>query len=165
MHLAPGRNLSDLCAELERLAATTPRLPAPRLHVATLGRFVALRPLEGSARLQALADACVMQLDPWRAVLPAGEMERRAAGLAAEQRARLRRWGYPHVLAGWRLHFTLSDPIADEGARTDLLAAAQVHFAAALAAPLDVASMSLFEEPAPGAPFRLRQRFALRPLS
>lgn len=38
-------------------------------------------------------------------------------------------------------------------------------FHATLALPLDLASIALFEGSAPGAPFVLRQRFALRPLS
>ncbi|MDP1902463.1 MAG: DUF1045 domain-containing protein [Rubrivivax sp.] len=165
MHLAPGRELAGLCTELQRLAEATPRFALQPLGVATLGRFVALRPPCTPPRLQALADACVTRLDPWRAPLAPGELERRAAGLSEERRALLQRWGYPHVLQAWRFHLTLSDSIADAAARQSWLAAARQHFADALAAPLEMASISLFEEPAPGEPFRLRQRFALRQVS
>lgn len=64
-------------------------------------------PLEG---LQRVADACVRDLDAFRA--PASETElgrRRNAKQSARQEALLARWGYPYAFEEFRFHMTLSD--------------------------------------------------------
>ena len=65
--------------------------------------------------LQALADACVEQLDPLRA--PPSEAElarRRRAKLTARQDAMLVRWGYPYVFDTWFFHMTLTRRLSAE---------------------------------------------------
>lgn len=161
MALADGLGPADLVAALQRLATDYPAFDLPPLRVGTLHDFVALRLAGPCPPLQALADDCVMRLDALRRPLTADEAARREAGLDDAQRERLARWGYPHVLAGWRCHLTLSDRLPSDERRAEVLRAAERHFAAALAAPCRVATLAWFEEPAPGQPFVLRRRFAL----
>ena len=80
----------------------------------------------------------------------------------AEQRALLKRHGYPHVLSHWRFHMTLTDSLPpDDVLRDHLQQAAAQHFDAALSQPLECDALSLFTEPAPGQPFRLLHRYPL----
>lgn len=163
MRLAPGRSLASLQEALARLAQRHHRFEMPPLATAWLSDFLALRPVdavpEGHA-LRRLADDAVQSLDAWRA--PPTEADRArhdGPGLSERQRASLRQWGYPHVLADWRLHLTLTGPLQAD--RAHWLAAAQSHFAPALAEPLACADIALFMQPAPDAPFQLQQRFPL----
>ncbi len=162
MRLAEGQGLPDLRRALDALAARHAPFALPPLAVGTLGGFVALRLVQEPPALRALADDAVTRLDPLRAALPAAEAARRAQGLDDEQRALLQRWGYPHVFNRWRFHLTLTDPLPDAARRDAACVAAQRHFAAALAAPALLASVCLFEEPAPRAPLRLVHRCPLR---
>ena len=81
--------------------------------------FLALRETVPCPPLQALADACVEQLDPFRA--PPSEAElarRRRANLTPQQDAMLVRWGYPYVFDTWFFHMTLTRRLtAEEKAR------------------------------------------------
>ena len=61
----------------------------------------------------------------------------------------------------WQFHMTLSDATPEPDARARLRLEAQRHFAPALVGPAVCASVSVFVEPAPGAPFVLARRFAL----
>lgn len=147
-------------------AAGMPRFPMPRLEVATLGGFVALRPaleVDGLDPLRQLADASVRELDAFRAPMDDAELARRSAGLSDTQRELLARWGYPHVFGHWRFHMTLSGPLPAEAQaeRDGIVEDARRHFMAALAVPLACESVSLFVEPAPGEPFVLARRFPL----
>lgn len=164
--LKPPMRLLDhgeaaLLAAIEALATATPAFAMPALEVAPLSDFLALRPRAALARehpLWRLADACVRELDAWRAPPDAAETaRRRAPDSDAEQLTLLARWGYPHVLQRWRFHLTLSDREPSAA----LADAARQHFAAALAVPLHCEELCLFVEPAPGAPFQLRRRFRL----
>jgi hypothetical protein len=148
------------------LAQRTPRFAMPVLSVQWLAEFIALRPvplLLPTHPLRRLADACVTELDAWRAPPSPEELQRRlAAPLAASQRELVQRYGYPHVLAHWRFHMTLSDVLPpDAPLRGALHSAATQHFAAALGQPLTCDALSLFAEPVPGQPFRLLQRYPL----
>jgi len=113
------------------------------------------------APLRALASDAVQGLDALRAPLDAAALQRRAQGLDAAGRARLERWGYAHVLEGWRFHMTLSDALADDAARAALLRATGVHFGAALGVPVRVDALAHFVEPGPGAPLQLVRRIGL----
>jgi putative phosphonate metabolism protein len=161
MRLADGRDEEGLRTAVAELARRTPAFEMPALQVQTLRNFLALRPAAPVGEdhpLRRLADACVTDLDTWRAPPTDEELQRRRPeALPDEERALLQRYGYPHVLAHWRFHMTLSD----SGADTALHAPATAHFAAALAQPLACDALSLFVEPAPGQPFRLAHRFAL----
>jgi len=163
MRLAPGCSEAGLREAVAQLAQRTPRLVMPALSVQWLDNFLALQPLAllpASHPLHRLADACVTELDAWRAEPTPDELQRRlAAPMGAEQRALLQRHGYPHVLGHWRFHMTLSNSLPPDAALRDALhQAASRHFAAALGQPLECDSLSLFTEPAPGQPFRLLHR-------
>lgn len=162
MRLRPEVEAQTLLDHAAALAWRTTAFDMPPLRVGWLSGFLALQPAAALAPghpLRRLADACVMELDAWRAAPAAAELARRAAGLDEAQRARLQRWGYPHVLDGWRFHMTLSDtlPAPDPA----LEAAARAHFAATLARPLRCEDLSVFIEDSPGAPLRLLARLPL----
>ncbi len=165
--LNPDHDASSFVDAVGALAARTRCFMMPVLQVDRLGSFLALRPthhLLPEHPLRRLADSCVCDLDPWRALPDETELRRRMAdpALSTTQREALARWGYPHVFEHWRFHMSLSDPLADDDPRREALqAAAQRHFAQALAEPLPCASICIFAEPATGAPFLLTHRFEL----
>lgn len=166
MRLA-GRDEAALQAALERLASGHAVFAMPALSVQWLADFLALQPtllLGREHPLHRLADACVTELDGFRAPPTPEELRRRHSDtLNAAQRELLARYGYPHVLAHWRFHMTLSDSLPpDAELRHDLQCVAEAHFASALAQPLRGDAICLFVEPAPGAPLRLLRRFPLR---
>ena len=166
MALREGAAPAEFVAAVEALAARTPRFGMPALEVGTLGGFVALRPVDAIAAdhpLRRLADACMRELDGWRAPLNEGELQRRLAGpsLSPAQKELLLRWGYPHAFEHWRFHMTLSDTVHDDTRRESLRADAQRHFTRALAQPLGCDSLCVFTEPAAGEPFALSHRVAL----
>jgi hypothetical protein len=162
--LRDGATRSQLLAALARFVDRRAAFAMPRLGVAPLGDFLALRPIERDATapgqaLRELADDCVRQFDEFRRPPSPAETARRlAAGLDEAQRANLARWGYPHVFDQWRFHMTLTDSLSDDRLRAALLADAARHFADALAEPLRCEGVALFVEEAPGADFRLLQR-------
>lgn len=161
MRLPPGRSPQALCAALARRLREMQAFVLPPLRVGVLGRFVALLLPHTPPPLQTLADVCICEFDDWRRAMPAAELARRSTGLNIDQLAALQRWGYPFVLSQWTFHVTLSNLIDDAVARTALQLQAEVHFAAALTVPATVRSVCVFEEPAPGQPFRLLTRIPL----
>lgn len=169
MRLADGVDDTTLHRRVAALAASLQAFDMPPLQVGWLGAFLALRPVQPvppEHPLQALADACVTQLDDLRAPPTPGELARRQPQhLGPRQRELLQRYAYPHVLDEWRFHMTLSDPLADLGNDQAHAVARQAreHFAAALRVPLRCEQLALCVEPRPGADFELRCRFALGP--
>lgn len=163
MSLREGVGIDELVASVARLASETPAFPLPRLAVVAHDGFIALRPqpeLEPAHPLQGLAARCVQELDRYRATQPA---RRPTAGLDARQMELLARWGYPHVLDRWRFHLTLSDALElSSPPAQQLQAEAREHFAAALEQPHWVASICVFEEPAPGAALQIAARLPLQ---
>ena len=109
--LAHGLDESAVVAQLETLAQRLkPALLSP-LRVATLGGFVALVPEQIPNSLNALAAACVTELDLLRAPLREEELaRRRAAPLDSREAELLAQYGYPYVMERFRLHFTLTGP-------------------------------------------------------
>lgn len=149
--------LQDTCA---RLAGKFAPVSLDGLEVARLGRFLALRPVGDTRDLNALAAACVRDLDPFRA--PASETEmnrRRAAGLTMEQDANLTNWGYPYVLEAFRFHITLSGRLSKP-----MLANVQTvlnqRLVPLLPAPFDISNLALVGEAEDGR-FHMLQRYAL----
>lgn len=167
MRLAAGARLDDLLASVERLARRGHEFQMPPLQVAWLERFLALRPLHPLAErspLQQLANACVAELDHYRAPPGDAELARRLATPLDELgQDLLLRWGYPHVLQRWRFHMTLSDSLADpQGPEARaMFREAEQHFAVALRTPLAAESVCVFEQPGGERPFQLLHRFAL----
>ncbi len=165
--LKPPFRLADGCQvdDLETAVADHARRHAPIclpfLKLDRLGSFFALVPENRSDAARALAAGCVMAFDAFRAPAPPGETaRRRAAGLTPAQEENLQRWGYPYVLEEFRLHYTLTGPVRDED-EADLL---QRYLAAATIGPgtgVLIDALWLFAQAAPGAPFRIKQRYAL----
>ena len=162
--LRDGLDARSLCHEIQRIARTWRDFAMPPLHVGWLDGFLALRPaasLHAEHPLWRLANRCVTELDPWRAAPDASERQRRerqSRSSSGEQKALLDTWGYPHVLAHWRFHMTLSDsgpPHADA-----LRQRAEQHFAMALSQPLTAAGVALFAQLRVEGPFVLLRRFA-----
>lgn len=167
MRLAPGMTRDDFLASVERLARRGHEFGMPALQLDWLDRFIAIRPqhpLAERSPMQQLANACVVELDHYRAAPDGAELVRRlSAPLDELGQDLLLRWGYPHVLQRWRFHMTLSDRF-DNPQTSEAQAVfrqARQHFASALAAPLAAESVCVFEQPGPGEAFRLLHRFAL----
>jgi putative phosphonate metabolism protein len=162
MRLAPGATWPDLLGAATMLAARLSPFDLPRLAVADLHGFLALRESEPCAPLQALADACVEHLDAFRA--PPGEDElarRRRGGLSAEQDAMLARWGYQYVFSTWFFHMTLTRRLS-EAEKAIYRPAAEAYFAEAVRISRRVSEICLFTQPAPGTPFTIAARLPLR---
>ena len=150
-----------LVEDAASLAARLAPFALPPLQVIDLSGFLALCEVAPCPALQALADACVTELDAHRVPADAAEtMRRRRSGLSPEQDAMLLDWGYPYVLSTWRFHMTLTRRLSAEE-RATILPAAEAHFAAACATPRRVTSICLFTQSASDSPFMLAERLPL----
>ncbi len=161
MRLVEGTDWGAFVAAVRSAAADIAPFALPRLAVADLRGFLALRETTPCAPLQALADACVERVDSFRAQPSEEELaRRRRARLSAGQDAMLVRWGYPYVFDTWFFHMTLTRRL--EGAEKDrVLAAAEDWFAPALAVDRRVEDICLFTQASPGAAFTLAERIPL----
>ncbi|MDA8350336.1 MAG: DUF1045 domain-containing protein [Pseudomonadota bacterium] len=161
--LAQQFDPAELLLALKRIAEEFAPFDLPRLHLGELGGFLALQLVQPCAALQALADACVVRLQPMAAPLTAAERDRYAArGLSAGQQALLHEWGYPYVREEFCFHMTLTDRLdgLSSPQRAELRAAAAASFET-LPQPLHFDALSLFAEPQPGAALRRVARIAL----
>lgn len=151
--------LQDACA---RLAASHRTVRLQGLEVARLGRFLALRPIGDASSLNALAAACVSDLDGFRAPMTQSELARRRAGrLTMEQDANLTNWGYPYVLDAFRFHITLTGRLD----KTNLARAQSVlsdRLTPLLPNPFEIRDLALVGEDAMGQ-FHLIRRYELLP--
>jgi len=162
MRLAPGRTWEELHAAATALADRLVPFDLPPLAVRDLHGFLALRETTPSEPLQALADACVAELDAFRAPPTEAELQRRRrSNLSERQDAMLVRWGYPYVFDTWFFHMTLTRRL-DATEKQRLMPAVAAYFAQATACPRRVGDICLFVQPAPGVPFVIRQRLPLR---
>jgi putative phosphonate metabolism protein len=162
MRLAEGRSWADLMSAVRSVAAGIAPFDLPRLAVHDLRGFLALRETEPCPALQALADACVEQLDPFRA--PPSEAElaaRRGAQLSPEQEAMLARWGYPYVFGTWFFHMTLTRRLS-ELEKEVFLPAAEAYFAPVLEVPRRVVDLCIFTQAGPDASFNIAERVRLK---
>jgi hypothetical protein len=162
MRLTDGIGWTAFMAAVRSTAAGIEPFDLPPLGVSDLRGFLALREMEPSTNLQALADACVEQLDPFRHPLSAEELtKRRKAKLSAEHDAMLVRWGYPYVFGSWVFHMTLTRRLSDTE-KSVIMPAAETWFAPALAVTRRVEDICVFTQIAPGAAFTLAERVRLR---
>ena len=162
MRLAQGRQWSDVLQATQELARHAAPFELPNLAVSDVHGFLALRETQPSTPLQALADACVAQLDPLRALPSETELSRRRrAELTPRQEAMLQRWGYPYVFDTWFFHMTLTRRLS-EAEKQRVQPLAEQHFAHAIAVPRRVLDVCLFIQPQPGAPFVIAERLELR---
>ena len=161
----PMRLRTNYSAFLDNAAALARGLAPfamPRLHVADLSGFLAVREAEPCPALRALADACVSGVDRHRAPPDDAELaRRRQGGLSAAREANLLRWGYPGVFDEWRFHMTLTRRLT-EAERAVFLPAAAAHLAGALPHPRRVDDICVFTQAGPGAPFMIAERLPMR---
>ena len=146
-----------------QLAGRTAPFDLPPLAVSDVFGFLALRETVPCPPLQALADACVEHLDPFRAPPSDAELaRRRRANLTPRQDAMLVRWGYPYVFDTWFFHMTLTRRLTAEEKRR-LPCRRRRHISRVRSRlPRRVTDICLFVQPAPGEPFVIEQRLPLR---
>jgi hypothetical protein len=162
MRLKPGTDWEALVAQAEHVAATIPAFPLPALSVQDVHGFLALRETVACPQLQALSDAFVAGMDAFRAPPDEAELARRRRnGLSATAEAMLARWGYPSVFETWYFHMTLTRRLT-AAEHAVFRPAAEAWFAEAVAEPRMVSDVCLFTQAAPGAPFSVALRVALR---
>lgn len=153
--------LDDLREALQALAATFTAFDIPALQVRKLGGFLALCPEGNKDAINAVASACVTQLDKLAAPLSSDELERRRrkGSLSTQEDALLVRWGYPYVLERYRFHLSLTGNLedVDDGTVQRLEQAAQAWFDELPPCPFD--GLSLFAEPTKGADFVFVERW------
>jgi ribose 1,5-bisphosphokinase len=150
--LAPGASLAKVVAELQRFCASRRAFALPGLRVTRLADFLALVPEAPDARLDRLAADCVVHFERYRAPLDELELlRRRRTPLSARQDALLERWGYPYVLDEFRCHYSLTGALRHAAPEAPPLPQE----------PMPVDAVCLFEEPSPGADFRLVHRAPL----
>lgn len=154
IRLAAGCDETGLMRRLNTLAATLKPVALGRLRAAVLGNFVALVPDTEPAGLQALAAACVRELDDLRAPLLVAERARRRVDrLDARAIELLDLYGYPHVLERFRFHLTLTGPVDPDVAQAVIRAVTPELERLNTAAPLLLDRLCLFVEKTPGDPF------------
>lgn len=146
--------LATLQARMQTLASTLKPLALGPLQAIVLDDFVALVPRTPPEALAPLAAACVSGLDDLRRPLTPADLRRRQAhALDARGLELLQRYGYPHVLERFRLHFTLTGPVAPPVAQRvrQAVDGPVAHLNAS--APLVLDRLCLFVEAAPGQAF------------
>ena len=152
--LGGGHSEEDLWARLRALAAGLAPVALGPLSVVALGDFVAWVPSAPPRELADVATRCVIDLDDLRAPLTPPELaRRRPESLDARGRELLSRYGYPHVLERFRLHFSLSGPV-DAATAQRVIEAWTPRTAQLNQAPLLLDRLCLFIETAPGQAFR-----------
>lgn len=113
--LAKGFTPEALTQAVSDVAKTCKSAKIAGLELSQLGRFLALTPQGNLDGLAAIAQACVTELDAFRAAPDAAELDRRrASGLSAPQENNLVRWGYPYVLSEFQFHLTLTGKLPEE---------------------------------------------------
>lgn len=159
--LSEGVGLGDLREALRAIAASFTAFDMPALQVRRLADFLALCPEGDKHAINAVASACVTQLNDLAAPLSSDELERRRrmGTLSTQEDALLVRWGYPYVLERYRFHLSLTGNLQGVDARTveRLEQAAQAWFGELPPCPFD--GLALFAEPAKGADLVLVERW------
>jgi len=155
--LADGATVDALCDAAALFARARKPFAIP-IRLSALGSFLALTEAEPGEGIAALHADALAAFEPFRAPLTEADLARRLASpLTERQKAHLAEWGYPYVLDDFRLHFTLTGRLpSEERARAGT--ALGDYFAADLAQPLPIDAICVFEQPAPGAPFRIIHR-------
>ncbi len=162
MALRAGMTWDALVTEAEDLASRIAPFDLPRLKVADLHGFLAVVDAEPSPALRALADACVTDLDHFRAPPDGAELaRRRRSKLSDAQDANLVRWGYPYVLDAWFFHMTLTRRLNAEE-HLAIRPEAEAMFAQTLQAARRVTEICLYAQPIPGAAFVVAERLPLK---
>lgn len=159
--LADGVAKGDLIDKMAEFCAVTPGFDVPALKLSLLDGFLAMTLAEASEALDRFADEVVRFFDPLRAPLTPTDIARRnPEALSPAELRNLESWGYPYVFDCFQYHMTLSARL-DDGTARRVLAIAAEYFAPVLDRPVAIDALTLFVEPAPGAPFEIHSRVPL----
>jgi hypothetical protein len=152
--LKAGGDVAALETELRAFTARQRAFVAPALQVSRIGGFLALTMGGPSPQMDRLCADCIERFDQFRASEPPQKVAERRRGLTPRQEVMLARWGYPYVREEFRFHMTLTTRLEEPelGLAERHL---QDHFRDALAAPLLIDCIALFEE-CGGAALRVR---------
>ncbi|WP_439685381.1 Phosphonate metabolism protein [Cupriavidus oxalaticus] len=150
--LAAGTDGAQLDAAAREFARGRQAFDAP-LALRSLRGFVAWCLAEASPPMQALADACVVAFERFRAPPAAAELaRRRPEQLSAAQRRMLDAWGYPYVFDTFVFHITLTGMLEAAG-EAAALARLSADSGKLLETPLHVDGISVFVQPHAGDDF------------
>jgi len=154
-HLHENVTVEELMVRLGRLATQLKPIELGPLQAIKMDQFVALVPQTMGVELSALAQACVTELDDLRAPITALELARRNVDPAdARGQFLLKKYGYPHVLERFILHFTLSGRITPRVAEQLIMAVKNPIDRLNQNSPLVLDRLCLFVEDSVGEPFR-----------
>lgn len=152
--LCDGVSEEALFERVNRFAHSQQPVALGTLVPVMMDGFVALVPASPNPALNALAEACVSELDDLRAPLTQAEIERRRPGqMDARGRELLERYGYPHVLERFRFHMTLSGPVDAAWAGRIVAQVARPVHQVNIEQPPVLDRLCVFVEPEPGAAF------------
>lgn len=161
--LAEGEDEQGLIAGLDAFCEGMQPFFAPPFVIGQLDGFFALVPERPGEELDRLAGEVVQTFDRFRAPLSEAEKGRRGSvQLTRSQLRNLMQWGYPYIFDDFRFHMTLTGRVHD-GEASRLRAAIEEHFGPVLGKPVEIASLALFLEPEPGAPFIVRSFHEFQP--
>lgn len=157
--LAEGADEAGLMDTAADFARRRRPFVEPPFTLQDLHGFLALRPRQPSAAIDALAGDCVQAFDRFRAPPTDAERRRRLASpLTERQKERYERWGYPYVFDEFRFHMTLTRSLRD-GERDEVRHLLDRLSAAVQKEPVEFRSLCLFVQETAGAPFVLAERF------
>jgi putative phosphonate metabolism protein len=157
--LADGASERDLLDFAEGFAGRRAAFEAS-ISPQALGRFLAFRLNDPCPAMDALAEDCVRDFDPFRAPLSEADIaRRREANLTPVQDARMLEWGYPYIFDDFRFHMTLTSGIADDAVRARVLEMLLQLFAY-VTGPHRFDSVAIYRQTDRDAPFEVMSRFS-----
>lgn len=160
--LAEDETEEALVKALDAFSASAAPVVLPRVRIGQLDGFFALLPENRSEELDRFAGDVMVAFDRFRAPATEAELARRNPdSLSPSQLKNLHQWGYPYVFESFRFHMTLTGRVRPEESER-IRQALDEHFASTLPEPFEIASLALFVEPEPGAPFTVRSFHPLR---
>ena len=161
--LSSVANESSLLAAFEAFVKRPRTIPVIRPVVRLLRHFVAIFNDAPNSDLSALADACVIEFETFRAVLTAQDRERRLKSrLTPAQIALLDRWGYPYVFDEFFFHMSLTGRVPREQ-HDSVHAVLASQFALLSLQTLAIDQLALLRQDYSGASFHVIAQAALTP--
>jgi putative phosphonate metabolism protein len=158
--LTYGKSITDLNDALTELSSKHSAFEVKSMSVRALGGFIAITPDDYEANFARLANACVTDLDAFRAPLtPEDLARRRATALSEKQEEYLAQWGYPYVFDEFRFHMTLTGKITPN-LLGPCLSELKCALSKPLSRPLQVHEICLFREDEDGF-FHIFKRYPL----
>lgn len=152
--LKDGVTEQALLDRVSRLARSRRRVPLGTPVPVFMEGFVALVPATPNPALNALAQACVIELDDLRAPMTEAEIKkRRPEQLDARARELLERFGYHLVVERFRFHMTLTGRVDTALAGQVVAQVARPIAQLSIEEPLLLDRLCVFVEPEPEAPF------------